>query len=150
MKTVFTFLMLCCVAVVAAAGTALAQSAGTSSEVGVWQLLDPLRPLLTELVSVLVAALVGFLTVKLNKWLGLNIEARHREALHSALKNGALAGLSKVQAMTADKKIDVRSEIVAQALIYASQAAPDAIKHFGITPQRLREMIEAKLPEVAK
>ena len=136
--------------VLIAASPVLAQTTTTGpTEVGVWSLLEPVRPLLTELLSILIAALVGFLTVKINKWLGLNIEAKHREALQMALKNGAMAGLAKVQSMTADARVDVKSEIVAQALVYASKSAPDAIAYFGLTPERLREMIEAKIPAVA-
>lgn len=146
---IFHFMLMCTVLFAVSIVTpALAQTA-SSTEISLWGLVDPIRPLLTELLSILIAALVGFLTVKLNKWLGLNIEAKHREALQLALKNGALAGLSKVQSMSANSTIDVKSEIIAQALVYASKSAPDAIAHFGLTPQRLREMIEAKLPAIA-
>lgn len=145
MKRIFLLFVSAAALICYAVAPVLAQTTTAPTEVGLWSLFDPIRPLLTEFLSILIAALVGFLTVKLNKWLGLNIEAKHRDALQLALKNGALAGIAKVQSLSADARIDVRSEIVAQAIVYASKSAPDAIKFFGITPERLREMVEAKV-----
>lgn len=108
--------------------------------------LDPIKPLLIEIVTVVVGAIVGVIAAKVNKLTGLNIEAKHREVLHSALMNGALKGVSYVSKLSADTKIDVRSAILAEGLQYVAQAAPEAIRYFGLTPDRLREMLEAKLP----
>lgn len=71
---------------------------------------------------------------------GIEIEARHREALHSAIMSGAL----RVVELGGD-----RNEILKEALFYAKRSVPDAIRGLAAEDRILRELAEAKLQQVA-
>ena len=45
--------------------------------------------------------------------------------------------------------VDVRNEMAAAAVTYVLTAAPDAVKHFGLTPELIAQKITAALPQVA-
>ena len=60
------------------------------------------------------------------------------------------AGFNVVQGATKDKvlTVDVGSSVVAQALKYLIQFAPDAASHFGLDQESLAKMLWARLPAV--
>ena len=65
-------------------------------------LLAALAPHLLELIAALATAIIGWLAAQAKARWGLEIEARHREALHSALMTGVRHALSEgVQGRTA-------------------------------------------------
>ncbi|MFC5393037.1 hypothetical protein [Bosea vestrisii] len=105
-------------------------------------------------VSVVIGAVVAtglsFLGARLYAWTGINIEARHREALHSAIMTGVNAALGKVADLIGGRAIDVRSTAVAEALRYVGASVPDAIRYFGLTQDRLSDMIAAKLAQIER
>lgn len=103
------------------------------------------KPYIVEVVGIAVAAIIGLLAAAAKKWLGITIEAGLRDTLQTALTNGAGLALNKIEAATAGMKIDVKNAAVAEAVTYVMKGAPDAIAHFGLTPERLRVMVEAKL-----
>ncbi len=41
-------------------------------------------------------------------------------------------------------RLDVKNAAIAEAVTYVLKGAPDALKYFGLGPERLREMIVAK------
>jgi len=116
-----------------------------NTSVNVGELLAPWLEMLVGAIAVLIAALLSWITAMIKQKTGIDIEARHREALQTALTNGAGLILAKVKDSVAGKEIDVRSEIVRDAISYVNQAAPDAVKKFGLTPQDLAEKLMAKL-----
>lgn len=99
--------------------------------------------------AVLTAGL-GLLGARLYAWTGINIEARHREALHSAIMTGVNAALGKVAAVIGGKAIDVRSTALAEALRYVGASVPDAIRFFDLSKDRLADMISAKLAQIER
>lgn len=119
---------------------ALAQAADTT--VTLDGFLGWLRPYLLEAVSLLIGALLLWATKRLHDWTGISIEARHREALQSALTNGAALALAKLPKGGA---IDVRSQPVAVAVQYVLESVPDAVGYFGLTPKRVTELLVPKL-----
>lgn len=133
-------------AIVLVAAPAVAQEAGTT--VSLAPFVDAVSPLLAQVIAALIAAGIGWIGYKLNKALGINIEAKHREALQSALMNGVYKGLHYAEEAAGKVTIDVRSEVVAEGIRYVQRSVPDAIKHFGLTDERIRDLIEAKLPYI--
>lgn len=125
---------------------AFAQDADTT--ISLTGFLDPIRPLLMEMVGLLVAAVIGWITMRLNRSLGMTIEARHREALQSALMNGAFYGLNQLDKAASSVTFDTHNKMVAEGVRYVQKSVPDAIKFFGLTPERLRELLEAKIPAI--
>lgn len=108
-----------------------------------------LVPYLAAAIGALISAAVGWLVYLVNKKLGLSIDDSLRDSLQTAAANAAglvLAGLgNRLSGMT----LDVRSELVADAVNYVLKAAPDAVAHFGLTPEAVAQKILALLPRVA-
>lgn len=93
-------------------------------------------PTISVLLAILIPALIG-LVVKGFRKLGIDIEARHREALQSALENAAKLSLAKA---------GLGGGIVARdAVDYVKQSVPDAVAAFGLDDQRIRDLIKPKV-----
>lgn len=101
-------------------------------------------------IGAVLATGLSVLGARLYSWTGINIEARHREALHSAIMTGVNAGLSKVVDLIGGRAIDVRSTAIAEALRYVGASVPDAIRFFGLSEDRLADMIAAKLSQIER
>lgn len=110
---------------------------------------DALSPLLLNLAGVVITFLVAWLTARITKLTGIQIEGKHREALQSALENGVNYGLNQLGRFTGSYDIDVKNKIVAEGIRYVQRSVPDALAHFNLTPERLKELLEAKLPKQA-
>lgn len=118
-------------------------------EVAVEGLYNVVQPYLLAVVSVFATAIVGWLAELLRRKFNLDIDAAHREALQTALTNGAGLLIGKAGSAIAGKKLDLKSAALAEAVNYVLQAVPDAIRYFGITPEAVAEKLQAKLPQVA-
>jgi hypothetical protein len=57
--------------------------------------------------------------------------------------------IGKAGSAAAGRKFDLKSAALAEAVNYVVQAVPDAIRHFGITPEAVAEKLQAKLPQVS-
>jgi hypothetical protein len=119
------------------------------TEVPVEGLYNVLQPYLLAVVSVVATAIVGWLAELLRRKFNLDIDAAHREALQTALTNGAGLLIGKAGSAAAGRKFDLKSAALAEAVNYVVQAVPDAIRHFGITPEAVAEKLQAKLPQVS-
>ena len=118
-------------------------------EVAVEGFYSVVQPYLLAVVSVVATAIVGWLAELLRRKFNLDIDAAHREALQTALTNGAGLLIGKAGSAIAGKKLDLKSAALAEAVNYVLQAVPDAIRYFGITPEAVAEKLQAKLPQVA-
>ncbi|HMN51132.1 MAG TPA: hypothetical protein PKB01_03615 [Xanthobacteraceae bacterium] len=125
-----------------------ATPAFAQTEVAIEGIYNVLQPYLLAVVSVIATAIVGWLAELLRRKFNLDIDASHREALQTALTNGAGLLLGKIGGAASGKKLDLKSVVLAEAVNYVLQAVPDAIRHFGITPESLAEKILAKLPQL--
>ena len=119
------------------------------TQVPVESIYGVLQPYLLAVVSVIATAIVGWLAELLRRKFNLDIDAAHRDALQTALTNGAGLLIGKTGSAIADRKIDLKSAVLAEAVNYVLQAVPDAIRHFGITPEAVAEKLQAKLPQVS-
>ena len=101
-------------------------------------ILQELQPVLISGLSVFLTLIIGLAANKAKVKFGLDIEARHREALHSALMSGAEAAFERGAGAGRDALID-------EAIGYAQQSVPDAIG--GLNPAKtvLRDLAGAKL-----
>lgn len=110
--------------------------------------MDALNDILAATMPALITLFGTALTIILNRaasaarerW-GIEVEARHREALHSAIMSGVQAALLKGVA---------RSEAVEAAVTYAKKSVPDAIRNLSPSPDVLKSIAEAKLRAVLK
>lgn len=106
-----------------------------------------MNALFAELSAAVLPAIVALfgtiLTIILNRaakeakdrW-GVEVEAHHRDALHSAVMSGLLAALGR--GMNGDAAIDA-------AIDHVSASVPDALKALSPAPGVLRAIVQAKL-----
>ncbi|MGR3593128.1 MAG: hypothetical protein ACU0B9_07440 [Limimaricola soesokkakensis] len=100
--------------------------------------LTALMPHLLELLAAILTLIIGWLAACARARWGVEIEARHREALHSALMSGVLRAA----------ELGWERDVIAdEALAYARQSVPDAIRALGAPDSVLRQLAEAKIRE---
>lgn len=82
---------------------------------------------------------------------GLELDAQHRAALHSALTNAAGLALNDLGNSLDGKKVDVRNPAIAGAVSYVVKSAPQALKHFNLDGRadEIAQKVVAKLPQIA-
>jgi hypothetical protein len=95
------------------------------TEVAIEGFYGVVQPYLLAVVSVLATASVGWLAERLRRKSNLDIDAAHREALQTALTNGAGLLVGKAGNAAAGKKLDLKSAALAEAVNYVLQAVPD-------------------------
>ncbi|RHZ95159.1 hypothetical protein D1114_10125 [Cereibacter sphaeroides] len=109
-------------------------AAATGSE-----LLNALTPSLLDLAGVVLTALIGFATVRFQRWTGIQIEARHREALHSAIMTAARVAVAR----------GLRREVAAEFVSsYARASVPEALKRLSPSVETFDALVRSKLLEV--
>lgn len=101
-----------------------------------------LKPYVVELVSIIIAAAIAWATKKFHDLTGIQIESKHREALQSALTNGAKLVLDK---LPVGVQFDVKSAAVASGIRYVLESVPDAVKYFDLTPEKIGELLKPKV-----
>jgi hypothetical protein len=107
------------------------------------------RPYLVELAGIFVAALAAWLFKLIREKLGLDIEARHREAFQTALTQAAGLLISRLGSGAMAVRLPVDSPNIADGVTYVQQAVPDAVARFGLDPDAFAEKLTAKIGVVA-
>lgn len=102
-------------------------------------MLEYLAPYIPVVLYAVIYALLGWAALAFQRWTGVQIEARHREALHSAIRNGVLQAASQGLTGTA------ASELVQG---YVTESVPDALKRLAPPPDVLAGLIRAKMVEL--
>lgn len=113
-----------------------------------------LAPLLNALISAaatIILALGAVAVHKLNQWLTLKTgqqnlinEDQVRTTLHQALDGGVAYATAKVGS-SEWSKVDVKSQLVTQAIDYVTTHAPDAVAHFQLDEPKLEQLLLAKV-----
>lgn len=106
---------------------------------------NTLAPHLVEMASVVVAGVIAWATAALRRKWGLEIEARHREALHAAVMSGVRAALAR----QSGGRIDTDAA-VGDALAYVQQSVPDALGALRPSAHTLADLARAKLAEAVR
>ncbi len=107
-------------------------------------------PVVGTVLEILAAGLlaIGMWAVnKLAAKLKLDIEARHREALYAALAAGINYAKNKIAAASEGRSaLNIQNDLARFAAQYAVSKVPDAVRHFGLSPERVQELVRARLP----
>lgn len=109
--------------------------------------LTPLVELLASLLMAGLMAVVTFMVKYLKRRIGLadgEMDAQVRAYLETAIHNGLRYAIGKAVPNTVT--VDGRNaEIIADAANYVTKAVPDALSRFDLTPDRLEQMLSARL-----
>ena len=134
-------------ALVGAHGVFAAPAMAQDTIVPIGGLWSAVRPIIADLIGIGIAALIAYLATLLRTKFGIEIEARHREALHSAAVTGVNMALGQLGGKVEGLTIDVKNKIIADAMTYVIKSVPDAIKFFELDQKAdaLRDILKAKL-----
>ena len=102
------------------------------------------QPILVDLLLMLVLAIIGWAVSFLPARFRLDIEARHRDALHSALNTGV--GLL-IDTMQKHPTIAAPDMAIGTVLDYVERSVPDAIRKLAPSRAQLEDMARAKLQQ---
>ncbi|WP_147176011.1 hypothetical protein, partial [Cereibacter sphaeroides] len=118
------------------AALAVPAAASTGSD-----LLTALTPSLLDLAGVILTALIGLATVRFQRWTGIQIEARHREALHSAIMTAARVAVARKLAP------DAATQFVSS---YVRNSVPDALQQLAPPADTLDVLVRSRLAQAAE
>ncbi|MDR6431318.1 hypothetical protein [Brucella pseudogrignonensis] len=96
------------------------------------QAFDSISPIIFDIIATAIAIALGFLLKKVTEWTGIAIEAKHRDALQSALENAARLALARGGGRQT-------------AIRYVRSSVPDAVKFFKLTDDRITDLVEPRL-----
>lgn len=102
------------------------------------------QPVLVDLLLTLILAVIAWLMRKLPERWRLDIEARHREALHKALDTGI--GLA-IDTMQKHPSIAAPDMAIGVVLDYVERSVPDALRKLAPSRAHLEDMARAKLQQ---
>lgn len=131
---------------------ALAASPARAETLG--PVLEALRPSLVEAASLIALGLVGWAATLFRRWTGIEIEARYRDSLHRAAVTGLQAALNRLAgragtASLAQMSGEGAEQVVREATAWVRRSVPDAVAHLRADPERVAEIVRAKLAEAA-
>jgi hypothetical protein len=98
--------------------------------------------------AVLVTAIIGWALKKFTDKTHIEIEAKHRDALHSAAMTGVHLAITRLGAVLSNVTIDTRSAIIAQATNWVLASVPDALTYLGVTKDSVEQLVQSKLNAV--
>ena len=137
--------LLACIAI-AFGAPAFAQDASVpNTSINLGDIIGPWLEMIVGAVAILVTAILGWLAALIKAKTGIDIEARHREALQTALTNAAGLMLRRLGDKANLVSFDVHNPIIREGILYVTRSAPDAVKKFGLSPEQLAEKLVAKL-----
>lgn len=102
------------------------------------------QPIIVDLLLTLILAIIAWLMRKLPERWRLDIEARHREALHKALDTGI--GLA-IDTMQKHPTIAAPDMAIGTVLDYVERSVPDALRRLAPSRAHLEDMARSKLQQ---
>lgn len=120
-----------------------------------------LQTIIVGAAASLLSALVGYVLIRIETYIkrktGVEIDAYHREALHSALDTGARIAFNKLtqgnkNGDALDSALDgaLRERMKSIVKDYVERSVPDAIKHFTPTDSVTDDLVTAAIEKLVE
>lgn len=103
-----------------------------------------LQPIIVDYAVWLILGVLAWFMRRLPERWQIEIEAKHRDALHSALNTGV--GLA-IDALQKHPSIAVPDRAAGEIVNYVRRSVPGAIRRLGPSQEQLEQMARAKLRE---
>lgn len=114
---------------------------------------DFLQPYIDAIVNALILAALGWAFKRFTDKTGIEIDQKHQDALRTFLQNQAGSLIADGMVKIEGKKISVDNGALAQHANEIFSRLPDAAKHFGITPDKVGDVVAARIidtiPQIA-
>ena len=121
----------------------------TTYEIPTKQFIDAVMPYIVSAVGGIITVLGLLITTWLKQRWNIDIDQAHRDAWQQSAQNAAGALLAQGAVKIEDSgKITVQNAAMAGVINAVMARVPDAIAHFGFTPQDIQNLIIAKIPQV--
>ena len=110
----------------------------------------PLIDVVIEILASLVL-IVGMLAVRaLKKKFDIEVDEKMNARINEALERGVEFAKVKLKERGDRLGLSTKDAVVAEAANYVIAGVPNALTHFGLTPARIAEMVEARLSDKFK
>ena len=126
---------------------AIAQTA-SSNAISLSEPWSAIQTWLLTVVGTVVSSLIGYVSTTLNKKLGISIDDSLRNALQTATTNAAGLVLNKIGNQLQGQVLDIGA-VGNDVVQYVIKNVPDAVGHFQLDEERVKNMILAKVPQIA-
>lgn len=109
--------------------------------------LAPLTGYLTEIIMAVVTVMIGFAANAFRKKMKIEQGGALDDVLDRAIQYGIHYANIKLDEKGKNLTYETKNEFLADVVEYVVKGAPSALNHFGLTPERIAEMVEARLDE---
>jgi hypothetical protein len=107
--------------------------------------LTPLVQALAALVLAALSAATPYFVPLLRRYLRLKLTAAQASVIQTAADVGAQAAYGYIATSAATyRDVTIRNEALAKGVQHVMASAPDALTSLGITPDHVRQMVEAR------
>lgn len=138
-------MILAYLAALVAASLALPAIAADDTSVSALPLYKILEPYLVMIVGIVVTTALGWIGMILKARFGIDLDASMNARIQDAATNAAGAVLARMEGPIGTMAIDLRSPLVKQGVDLLMSKVPDAIAHFGLTPDEVARIVQGKL-----
>ena len=107
--------------------------------------LAPLAGYLIEIILAVLAVIAAWVGSKVRDKFGVETDSKLNAVINEALQAGLAYAQVKLEEGGNKLTYETKNEFVATAVEYIVKGVPNALNHFAITPERLAEMVEARL-----
>lgn len=116
-----------------------------TTTVNLGEMLEIIVGLVFAAASGALAWIVGKAFALFEQKTGVQIEDSTRAYLETAIENGLLWSRSKIlEASSGKTSVEIESEVVAKTVQYLLDMVPDAIEYFGLTEDKLKQLVETR------
>ena len=119
---------------------------GQTYQINLGPLVELTLPLLGSLMMAVVTVVTGWLSRKASQYLGVQIEAKHREALNEVIQS-RLKQILAYAASGRRQTFYTRNEVLALVSNYVIAKAPDAVKYFGLDDDSIKAMVLGRITD---
>jgi hypothetical protein len=107
--------------------------------------LTPLVQVLAALALAALSAATPYLAPLLRRYLNIRLTATQAAAIQSAADAGAQAAYGYIATNTASyRDVRIRNAALAKGVQHVMASTPDALTALGITPDHVKQMVEAR------
>lgn len=104
---------------------------------------------LIEVLLQLIAAVVGGVAIvalnKLGAKFGVEVDDKRNMLIDQAIERGVSFAKQKLIELGTDLDFKTENEFVLYVAEYVVQGVPKSLTHFGITPERVEEMVRSRI-----
>lgn len=121
---------------------ALAADDTTVNALPVYKILEPY---LVMVVGIIVTTALGWIGMIIKSRFGIELDVSMNAKIQAAAMNAAGAVIAKAEGPIGNLSIDVHNKMVKDGVELLASKVPDAIAHFGLSPEKLAVLIQGKI-----